>query len=84
MHFGEQKKAGFKTDHMLNDGNNQGKVTKWVARIITKDSSKELLKFTTQQGSSANDYIGIKPTGNEGNDINRNLRRNSRRTCTRR
>ena len=53
--------------HLLNDGNNQGKVTKWIARIITKDSSKELLKFTTQQGSSANDYIGIKPTGNEGN-----------------
>ena len=65
--FWGTEEGGFKTDHMLNDGNNQGKVTKWVARIITKDSSKELLKFTTQQGSSANDYIGIKPTGNEGN-----------------
>lgn len=65
--FWGTEEGGFKTDHMLNDGNNQGKVTKWIARIITKDSSKELLKFTTQQGSSANDYIGIKPTGNEGN-----------------
>ena len=65
--FWGTEEGGFKTDHMLNDGNNQGKVTKWVARIITKDSSKELLRFTTQQGSSANDYIGIKPTGNEGN-----------------
>lgn len=63
--FWGTEEGGFKTDHMLNDGNNQGKVTKWIARIITKDSSKELLKFTTQQGSSANDYIGIKPTGNE-------------------
>lgn len=65
--FWGSEEGGFKTDKMLNDGNNQGKVTKWIARIITKDSPKELLTFTNKQGTTANDYIGIKALGNEGN-----------------
>ncbi len=61
--------GGNNTDYMLNDGNNQGKVTKWVARLIRKDTSKELFTFTIGEGTSANDYIGIKAAGNEGNAL---------------
>ena len=65
--FWGSSEGGSNVDYMLNNGNNQGKVTKWMARIIKKDTTRELITFTIQEGTSANDYIGIKPVGNEGN-----------------
>lgn len=67
--FWGTSEGGPNIDYMLNDGNNQGKVAKWKARIIKKDTTKDLINFTIEEGTSANDYIGIKAVGNEGNVI---------------
>lgn len=67
--FWGTSEGGPNIDYMLNDGNNQGKVTKWQARIIKQDTPKDLINLTIGEGTSANDYIGIRAVGNEGNVI---------------
>lgn len=65
--FWGTSEGGLNVDYMLSDGNNQGKVVKWKARVIKADSKQELITFTIDEGTSANDYIGLKAMGKEGN-----------------
>lgn len=67
--FWGTSEGGPNIDYMLSDGNNQGKVTKWIARIIKKDTTADLIEFTIKEGTSANDYIGVKALGKEGNVV---------------
>lgn len=57
--------------NVINDGTNNGKVKQWTARIIWKDTDKELFKFVNATGTSANDYIALAPSDGkaEGNAL---------------